>query len=271
VALSRERERLLRRISTRRGREKEGLVVVEGPRVLATALAAGAVPSFVVTARGASWDPRGELGPRLDEGGVEVLELPGERLDALAHTETSQGLLAVVPEPRPSLPDPSGRGVERCLVLDRVQDPGNAGTLVRAAAAFGVDRVLVLDGTVDPWNAKAVRASAGLSFHLPLHLLRWDRARQWLEAAQLPLLVAEASGADVRAWRRKDEPPAGWALLVGNEAAGPRGEALAHAAASLAIPLAPAVDSLNVAMAGTVLLWALGPGGDSPRLPEPEP
>lgn len=262
MPLTRARERLLRRIATRRGREKEGIVLVEGPRALATALAAGAEFDFVMLLEGAPL-PEG-LASLLVPRGVDVVELSPAELREHSRTESPQGVAAVAREPRVPLPAPEKATGSTCLVLDGVQDPGNAGTLIRAAAAFGTGRVLALDGTVDVWNPKAVRASAGTAFHLPVHRLPWEEAVAWLDAAGIPLLVGDAGGRDVRAWSDRAPEPSGWALLVGNEAAGPRAAAAARASASLAIPLASGVDSLNVAMAGTVLLWALGPGRATP-------
>lgn len=268
MPLSRERERLLRRIATRKGREREGVVLVEGPRALSTALEAGARFVFALVEEGSAADGRDEdrnarvLGG-LDESGVEVVSVSPDRFREFSDAETPQGIAGLAEEPRGALPDPHPEGPSSCLVLDRVQDPGNAGTLIRAAAAFGVGRVLALDGTVDVWNPKAVRASAGLAFRVPVHRLPWDEALRWLRRSDFELLVAEAGGSDVRDRAARAGIPDRWALLVGNEGAGPRPEALTAASASLAIPLAPKVDSLNVAMAGTVLLWALGPGAAS--------
>jgi len=268
MPLSRERVRLLRRISTRKGREKEAVVLVEGPRALGTAVSAGARLEFVLVEEGSTGPWReGLLGPLVARG-LEAIELPPREFRELSDAETPQGIAAVAREPRPPLPEPGEQGPAGCLVLDRVRDPGNAGTLVRAAAAFGVGRVLALDGTVDIWNPKAVRASAGLAFHLPIHRVAWAEAGAWFEEAGVSLLVADAGGVDLSAWIRGGKLPDRWALLIGNEAEGAREEARAAAEASLAIPLAPGVDSLNAAMAGTVLLWALGPGrhrpGDAP-------
>lgn len=273
-ALSRGKLRLLRRLRERKGRSREGLVLVEGPRAVTTALAAGARFRFVLLAAGEGVDAAGGGGEgerplfgsaELRRSGVDVVRLPEEELAGLADTESPQGVLGVAEEPRPGLPEQAAG--ERILVLDAVQDPGNVGTLIRAAAAFLVDRVLALDGTADPWNAKAVRASAGLAFFLPIHRLAAAEALDWLEAQGIPLLVADADGRDVRALDVPRGPRAGFALLVGNEAAGPRDEARSRAAALVALPLPPGVESLNAALAGAVLLWELGPAGARTSLP----
>jgi TrmH family RNA methyltransferase len=91
--------------------------------------------------------------------------------------------------------------------------------------------------------------------------LSWDDAAEWVSKAALPLLVAHGPGEDVRSWlARSEQAGNGWALLVGNEGEGPRQEAFTRADALLSIPLVEGVESLNAAMAGAILLWALGPG-----------
>ena len=249
------------------------MVLLEGARVVETALRHDAELLFVVREEGRRpWPTAAQVNP-LSDAGTEIVEVPTGGLNEFAATDHPQGILAVAREPRTDLLPPgpvAGRSTSSyTLVLDGVQDPGNAGTLVRAAAALGVGQVLALDGTVDLWSPKAVRASAGLVFGVRIHSLDWARAWDWLAAAQFPLLVAHPQGQDVRDWLRSDgagQAAHGWALLVGNEAAGPRHEALAVAAAQLSIPLSPGVDSLNVAAAGAILLWVLGPATE--RKPE---
>ncbi len=236
-------------------------MLLEGPRVLATAAESGAEILFVLRESGAS--TLSSLTDRLFRSGTEVTDVSPEAIKEFAETDNPQGILGVAREPCADLPVArnSAPTPTRLLVLDGVQDPGNAGTLVRAAAGLGVDRVFALDGTVDLWSPKAVRASAGFVFSIPIHQVDWTAARTWLGNAEVPLLVADAGGDDIRKWnacpenRRSDH----WALLLGNETAGPREEVLSVAAGRLAIPLWPGVDSLNVAVAGAILIWALGP------------
>jgi len=273
VALSRARERLLRRIGSRKGREAEGVVRLEGPRAVAAALDLGAEFVFVLLEEDVDLTSAPDLPGRLERAGVQVETLPRESFREWAETGSPQGVLGVAREPRPPLPPPlsapggsEGRSV---LLLDGVQDPGNVGTLIRSAAALGAERVIALDGTADPWGNKAVRASAGLAFGVPVHVVSWPEVEAWLSESGLVLLVADREGEDVRAWLTRGAlpPGRGWALLMGNEGSGPRPGTLQAADARIAIPLPPIVESLNVAMAGTLLLWALGPGRAEPTPP----
>jgi TrmH family RNA methyltransferase len=258
MALSKEKSKLVQRLRSPRLRAREGLFLVEGVRCVGEFLQA----TLPLTPRFAIASPRlldagggPELLADLRARGLLLLEVETGELNALAHAETTQGVLLVVEEPRcswPPWPDPGSR---RLLLLDGIQDPGNVGTLIRAARAFGLDAVLALDGTADPWGPKTVRSGAGAHAHVPVFRMPWTEARDRLGDMGLPILVAEADGTDVRGW----SGPPGWALVLGNEGAGVRAEVQDLAEVCLAIPMADAVDSLNVAVAGAILLFALTP------------
>jgi RNA methyltransferase, TrmH family len=241
-------------------------VLVEGPRAVAAALDSGARFRFVA-ATPEALRREARVARRLGDAGVEVVPASASELEDHSDTESPQGVLGVTEEPRPALPG-TARG-ERILVLDAVQDPGNVGTLVRGAAAFGAGRVLALNGTADPWGPKAVRASAGHVFGVSVHRVQASEGLAWLRDRGVPLLVADAAGSDVRTHPGPRDPAGGFALLVGNEARGPRPLAREHADAVVALPLAPRVESLNAAVAGCVLLWALGPGAHGNPNPHP--
>jgi TrmH family RNA methyltransferase len=266
VALSRRRTAILGRLRHRKTREREGLFLVEGVRAATEALDRGARIRFAVTS------PRlGELagGPELrsafERSGVEVDEVADDQLAALADTASPQGVLLACVQPEPRLDDLPAR--PRLLLLDGLQDPGNLGTLVRAALAFGLDGVLALEGTVDPWNPKAVRAAAGAIHAMPVLDIRWTDVAPWLERRGVPLLAAAADGRDVR-WLASTPAgrqlrSAGWALAVGNEGAGVRAELTAAADAVLRVPMPGGAESLNAGVAGAILMFALGdPGTD---------
>lgn len=248
--LSDARRRLIGRLRNRRFRAREELVLVEGVRAVRDVLEGGARPRFAVVG------PRGEeLAPdlveRLDEV-TEVVRVTETDLDRLADTIQPQGILAVVPQPGGGWLDRLGPA-DRILVLDALQDPGNVGTLVRSAAALGVSGVVLLDGSVEPWNPKAVRASAGAVFRCPVALDTGAALLARLERAGLPILVADAAGSDVT------PPPwhGGWALVVGSEGHGVRDEVRAAAARTVRVPMGATVESLNAAVAGSILLYEL--------------
>ena len=250
MPLSHERARLIGRLRNRRTREREGLFLVEGIRSAGEALAAGAQVRFaVISPRLVDLAEGVALRARLTAAGVETVELEHEELAELSDTETSQGVLLVCPEPMVEGDAlPSGP----LLVLDGVQDPGNVGTLVRAAAAFGMAATIVLDGTVDPFNPKVVRAAAGAIFRVPVLRLPWSRVEPDLRARG-PVLIADMAGRDVATAR----PSGRWSLVIGSEATGPRAAVRAAATDTLAIPMRGGVESLNAGIAGAILLYAL--------------
>jgi TrmH family RNA methyltransferase len=189
---------------------------------------------------------------RLVEGfersGVEVRETPGRALAELADTVTPQGILAVARIP---LRDWHDLDLARILLLDAVQDPGNLGTLVRTAEAMAMGGVVCLAGTVDPWSAKAIRAAAGSSLRLPILTTAWDEAHQHLEAADVSLWATDPRGTP---FRRDDPVPPRTALCLGNEGSGVSEAVLKTAVRRVALPLAGRVESLNVSVAGAILM-----------------
>jgi TrmH family RNA methyltransferase len=253
--LSARERRLLAGLARRRNREREGLFLAEGPRVVADLLASSVEPTLVVVAStfADTLDGAALLTSLRDAAPVRVV---AERtMRDVARTETPQGVLAVarIPDaPLGSLPD-DRRGV--ALVLDGVQDPGNAGTLVRTAEALGAGGVVALEGTVDVWSPKVVRAAAGALFRLPVVRADTGAFSAWARGRGATIYAADAGGEDVRAVEPGDTGPT--LLVVGNEGAGVGEHIRAAASKLLAVPQRPGAESLNVAAAGAILLWEL--------------
>ena len=238
-----------RRLLRRRHRRAEQRLLLEGVRLIADALSAGAAlegvfyaPEMVAGNRAAE-----QLLQRLEATGVEGAPCTPEVLRSLTETVTPQGLVAVVPIP--SLPAPVHPTLT--LILDQVRDPGNAGTLVRTAAAAGVDLVLCGPETVDPFNDKSLRAGMGAQFRVALRLCdAWAALDSLIDPAQ-QIYLADASAAlayDAVDWTQ----PA--ALVIGGEAAG-ASLASRRRGRAIAIPMAAAAESLNAAAAGAVILF----------------
>jgi TrmH family RNA methyltransferase len=206
--------------------------------------------------------------------------ISGETMSELSGTVTPQGLLAVcrfIDVPLDAITSARPRLV---AVLANVRDPGNAGTVLRAADAAGADAVVFSDASVDPYNGKCVRASAGSLFHVPVCALpsgaqpgqgtRLPEAIAALRAAGLRVVAADGQSGvtlDDPAARDLLAGPTAW--LFGNEAWGLPGDLLAQADASLAVPIYGRAESLNLAAAAAVCLYASasmlrGPGGRAP-------
>lgn len=182
--------------------------------------------------------------------GTRVLVVDDNLLEKLGTTESSQGVIALVKPPPWSI-DQVLRGQSLVVVLDGLQDPGNAGTILRAAEAFGATGALLLKGTVSPYNAKALRASAGSVFRLPLaHGVDPNLARAALKQKGIELYAAAP-----RAQKQLDEADftGRCAVIIGSEGRGIRQD-LQGAAWDIAIPTR-GVESLNAAMAASILLY----------------
>jgi TrmH family RNA methyltransferase len=268
MSLSRNKERLLARLKGGRSRAKEGLFVVEGVRGSEEALAREADIRFAVCSSRLQHSDRGlQLARRLEGAVGDLVWVDEGILEAAAHTETPQGVLLVCAEPSLELsdlkpgdaPEPgAGPSPLRLLVLDGIQDPGNLGSLIRGAAAFGLAGVVALSGTVDPWNSKAVRASAGACFSIPVVRASGGEFFPWCRTLGLPVLVADMAG-------RAAGPleGTGWVLVIGSEAEGPSSAAREAAGEFVAVPMSGSVESLNAAMAGGILMFAMTRGSES--------
>lgn len=242
---------LARDLQRRKARERHQLFVCEGVRateeLIRSALVVRGVlvaPALASAARGAT------LRSAIDARGIPVLELDDTEFATAASTDSPQGVLAIAEIPNVSPETLEIPARPRLLVLDAVQDPGNAGTMLRTAAALGAAATLTAPGTVDLWNAKVVRSAMGALFYYPALSVSWDALDRLLAERQIPLWGADASGQSVDTIA----PPTAVALAVGNEGAGLSPEARTRCARLVGIPLGPGIESLNVAVAAGILL-----------------
>jgi TrmH family RNA methyltransferase len=250
---------LIRDLRLRRGRERRGLALAEGVRLVEEALAArirvrgaAAAPALEGTARGRA------LKEALEHAGVQLVALSDRELAELADTEHPQGVIAVLEPRRWSWADVAVRPGAALLVLDGVQDPGNVGTILRTTLALGGAGVIALKGTAELHNPKVMRGSMGALFRLPAFSAREDELLQWLADEQVELWVADSSGQPIRSLAASRPPIA---LAVGNEGAGVSAELAARAARRVGVPLAPGSESLNVAVAAGILLYEVTRAG----------
>jgi len=237
----------VRRALARGGLTSQGWCVAETIHLLEEALRSRCAVKQVLAAESA----RDRL-PAL--GGIRLAILPDELLQKVSGTETSQGVIALVEPPEWRMTQLfDGRAL--VVVLDGLQDPGNAGAIVRAAEAFGATGAIFLKGTASPFNPKTLRASAGSLFRVPfLHGMDLEIARAAIEEHRVKLYAAvpSRSGASVCAVADADLNEA-CALIVGNEGRGVSREWLG-VAVGVSIPTV-AVESLNAAMAAGILLY----------------
>ncbi len=243
---------MIRDLMRRKGRERRGLAVAEGIRLVEEALSAripirGAVagPALESTSRGQA------LKARLLGAGVTLSHVADRELTALADTEHPQGIIAVVEPPPWSLDQLDLTRSSVVLVLDAIQDPGNVGTLIRTAHGLGAAGIIALKGTADLNNPKVLRGAMGASFRLPAVAADDAELEAWLAAARVNLWATAMGGTPLKQWRASGPV----AIVVGNEGAGIRPALLGRTAGSIGIPLREGAESLNVAVAAGILLF----------------
>jgi RNA methyltransferase, TrmH family len=241
----------IRDLHRRKGRERRGLALAEGVRLVEEMLAAGVTCKGVVVAPALESTPRGlRLRQRLIATGVAVETLTDAELTEVAATEHPQGVVAVYQLRAWSLEECAAVPRHPLVILDGVQDPGNVGTIARTAVAFGAAGLVALPGTADLANPKTVRGAMGALFQLP-HCHADDAATLGMLAQRGIALWAMAMDGDPL----ESGPPIGpLALLFGNEGAGIRPELLARAARRVTIPIVAGAESLNVAVAAGIAL-----------------
>lgn len=255
---------LLRALHTPKGRAEHGVFLIEGPHLLEAALDARITPPLVV------YDPahleRSPAGRRLlgrieeaHAAGAQTFDAAPAAIERASDTRTPQGVVASVAiadlAPERLRAQRRGRMRPILLVLDAISDPGNLGTILRSALAADVDEVLLAPGCADPYAPKVVRAGSGAHFHLPVRAdLTWRAIGELLGGAptiqQTLLTEAEAhTPYDSLDLTQRT------ALIVGNEAHGSSPEAVRLATARISIPMWNKVESLNAAIAASVVVF----------------
>ena len=241
---------LVRDLRLRRGRERRGLALAEGVRLVEEALAAGVSIRHLLASPALEATPRGRaLKAALGSAGHRIETLGERDFDQLAATQHPQGILAVIEPPRWELDAIRPAAGAPVLVLDGVQDPGNVGTMVRTAFALGAAGVLLLPGTAEMTNPKTLRATMGGYFRLPCVTVDETGFRRWAETTGVRVLLATVDG----------PLPGGaggtpLAVVLGNEGQGIRPALAAWAPGRIGIALREGAESLNVAVAAGILL-----------------
>ena len=256
MALSAAHLKRLRSLHTAKGRAAHGCFLIEGEKLVRDAIDAGApIAELLATAARAAALPQ--------EG---VTTISAKDAARLSDTRSPQGCFAVVRDTLPAAADAlaslSTPGRSTVVALDGVQDPGNAGALIRLAAAFDADAVLTGPGTADPIHPRVVRAATGAWFHIVI-ARSLDLAADLRRLAQRGYAIVGAATDGPSVWA---EPPAGAAdarrvLVLGNEGAGFSPEVAAVLDRRVGVPIAPHVESLNVAVAAGIILgvWSKRP------------
>lgn len=236
---------LARLAESSQARKREGLSVLDGVHLVGTYLDHVGAPEQMAVSESGMRHP--EVAALIERAEGEVLQFPDNLFGAFTQVENSVGVIAAIRTPHPEVPQSIAGD---CLLVEHLQDPGNLGSLLRSAAAAGVGRVLLSEKTAYAWSPKVLRAGQGAHFSLTIH-----------EGVELALilprlesrLVATSSHAQQTLYDADLRGPVAW--LFGNEGAGVSEELLHAARLTVAIPMAQAAESLNVAAAGAICMF----------------
>ncbi len=235
----------------RKTRDENGLFVAEGVRLIEEGLhSTWKIRELFYSSKA------GQRGKRIVDqyrsGPAVVEEVHAEVFDSLSATENSQGILAVYEQQNDGIPDQ----LDFLLIADQIRDPGNLGTLMRTAWAGGVQMMLLTAGCVDPFSPKVVRAAMGAHFHIPFRQtsimeIQSLRARIGSRTTFYAATVKQGSSC----WETDLRRPL--ALIVGSEAEGITPEMIALADRSIHLPMPGGTESLNAAIAGSILVFEI--------------
>jgi RNA methyltransferase, TrmH family len=248
------RVRAVAKLAKRSARQETGLFLLEGPQAAREALAY--VPDTVVElfATPSAMEKHTDVRDAARDAGLEIEYTTEAVLDAMADTVTPQGIVAVARQSPTALKDVFASAPRLLAICEEVRDPGNLGTIIRAADAAGADAVVLSGRTVDPYNPKVVRATTGSLFHLPIAVgVELETVVERAHASGLRVLAADVDGSDFLASRHLLAEPTAW--VFGNEARGLEERALAHADLTLRLPIYGRAESLNLATAASVCLY----------------
>ena len=250
------RVRAVAKLAKKAARVESGLFLLEGPQAVAEALTFRPQLMVELYATPSALDRHPDIAEAAGDTDVEVEFVTEEVLDSMADTVTPQGFVAVCRQFPTALKDIFAAGPRLVAILEEVRDPGNAGTIIRAADAAGADAVVFSGRTVDLYNPKVVRSSTGSIFHLPVAVGAdlgnvLERAR----AAGLSVIAADVKGDDLLSARNDGVLAQPTAWLFGNEAHGLPDEHLELADRVVTVPIYGHAESMNLATAASVCLY----------------
>ena len=227
-------------LSSRKARQEAGLYAADGTKLLEEAVKFCPGLDTVILSEGVQASIPDY---------VKVIRVPGDVMESISPMASPQGALFLCKLPEKERFQPK----KGCVILDGIQDPGNLGTMLRTADALDIPLVL-LEGCADPYSHKVVRSSMGAVFRTPVIQSTWAEVRAACKAASIPIAVTALSdrARDIRSAQLSQ-----MAVVIGSEGQGVRKEILEAADAELIIPMNPHCESLNAAVAATIVMWQM--------------
>ena len=248
------RIRLVRKLATRKGRAAEGRFAVEGRNLVSEILERDLDVDFIMIPAEAADDAPDFIRKCIDSPDITVCEVPARVFAGLTDAENGIGMLAVVKlrEYGPDLLD-GLRPDDNILVLDRIQDPGNMGTLIRTAVAAGYKAIVAMSGTVDIYSPKVLRATAGMVFEIPvIYVPDNDALMGMLGRSGKRIVVTDVNGGVPY---YEEDLSRGIALIIGNEGSGVSDALMEIADVRVTLPMKGRIESLNAAVAAAILMY----------------
>ena len=250
------RVRAVAKLAKRSARQETGRYLLEGPQAVREALrfAPDAVEELFATP--SAMERHTDLRDGARDAGIEVEFATEAVIESMADTVTPQGVVAVARQTPTSVRDIFAAAPRLIAICEEVRDPGNLGTIIRAADAAGADGVVLTGRTVDPYNPKVVRATTGSLFHVPLAVGgELESVVQRAHDAGLQVLAADVGGDDLLVARTEGVLAGPTAWVFGNEARGLDEASVALADRALRLPIFGRAESLNLATAASVCLY----------------
>lgn len=250
------RVREVRKLLQKSERQESGLFLLEGPQALREALLHRPELVEEVFITPTALERHQDLGDLAHQAQLELVFASEEAIEAMSDTRTPQGVIAVCRQFPTSIRTILEGEPKLVAILEEVRDPGNAGTIIRAADAAGADAVILSGRAVDLYNPKVVRSTTGSLFHLPIAVdVEFEQALGAARDAGLRVIAADVEGRDLPA-RSAEETAAPTAWVFGNEARGLDDAQIAACDESVRVPNYGLAESMNLATAASVCLYA---------------
>lgn len=231
--------------ATRKERDRSGEYIIEGFHLVEEALKYKELMKTLIVREGV------DLPLLWNIDGLDMIEVTAAVAKEFSETETSQGVFAVCKQVEYAIDQIATW--RKLLLVDAVQDPGNIGTMIRTADAAGIDAIILGKGCADPYNSKTLRSAQGSHFHIPV--VRGDLF-EWVENLVDKAIPVYGTALDDAVDYTTIEGGAHFALIVGNEGSGIHPQLLAQTDTNVMIPMLGKAESLNVAVATGILLYA---------------
>ncbi|AZH84102.1 RNA methyltransferase [Plantibacter sp. PA-3-X8] len=250
------RVRSVAKLAKRPARQETGLFLLEGPQAVSEALQFRPDLILELYATPTALERYTEIGAAATDAGLEVEFVTEQVLESMADTVTPQGFIAVAQQFPTSIKDIFAGEPQLVVILEEVRDPGNLGTIIRAADAAGADAVVLSGRTVDLYNPKVVRSTTGSLFHLPVAVgVELPAVLERARAAGLQTLAADIKGEDLLVARSEGVLARPTAWVFGNEARGLTDEHLELVDRAVTVPIYGRAESMNLATAASVCVF----------------